>query len=135
MSRIAWFESPFLIGFDGLRLAAERVHAINDGFPPYNVEVVGEGHLRISIAVAGFALEDLHVEERGAHLVVEGGKEHDEQRQFVHRGIAGRRFRRVFVLADGFRTSDAELQNGLLTIDAKRPEPEEQVRNIAIKAL
>lgn len=134
MTRTLWFESPLLVGFDQLRLAAERASAVNDGFPPYNVEAVGDGHVRISIAVAGFSAEDLDVTEENAHLIVEGRKAEDSARQFVHRGIATRRFRRIFVLADGFRVDSAELENGMLTIDASRPEPSEKARRIPIRS-
>jgi HSP20 family molecular chaperone IbpA len=132
MSRGHWIESPLLIGFDSLRLAAERASAVNDGFPPYNVEVLDEHRLQIAIAVAGFEQNELLVEEQGRHLIIEGAKSANEDRQFVHRGIATRRFRRVFVLADGFEVVTARLKNGLLEIEAARPQAREAARRIPI---
>lgn len=145
MSRTV-LQSPFLVGFDHVERAIERVAKAGDGYPPYNIERLepeaGEAaRLRITVAVAGFAPDELDVTSENDHLVVRGERERDDggpngerqfERQFLHRGIAARQFTRAFVLAEGWEAGEAHLARGLLTIDVVRPAVEEQVRRIAI---
>ena len=137
MSRTV-LQSPFLVGFDHVERAIERVAKAGDGFPPYNIERLEPGRgeaarLRITVAVAGFAPDELDVTTENDHLVVRGRRERDDgDRQFLHRGIAARQFTRAFVLAEGWEAGEAQLAHGLLTIDVVRPHVEEQVRRIAI---
>src|SRR5215469_6451708 len=103
MSRLSLFNSPLLLGFDQFERAFERVSkAAADGYPPYNVEQTGENSLRITLAVAGFSMEDLSVQVEDNQLVVRG-KQNDggADRVYLHRGIAARQFQRSFVLAEG----------------------------------
>ncbi len=132
MSR-AYFNSPFLLGFDQIERVLDRVaKSAGDGYPPYNIEQTGENALRITLAVAGFAKEDLAVTVEDNQLVIAGEQEDEVDREFLHRGIAARKFRRAFVLADGIEISHAGLSNGLLCIDLERPTPQVSVKQIEI---
>lgn len=133
MSRIAVFNSPLLLGFDRLERVIDQVAKSSDGYPPYNIEQTGETTLRLTLAVAGFRIEDLKVSLEGNQLVVRGRRpEEDRARTFLHRGIAFRQFQRSFVLAEGIEVAGATLDHGLLEIALKRTEPEPTVRTIAI---
>jgi len=135
MSRLSLFNSPFLLGFDQFEQTLDRVaKASSDGFPPYNIEQLGEIHLRITLAVAGFAKEDLNIQIEDNQLLVRGKQSDEDERLYLHRGIAGRQFQRAFVLADGIEVIGAELDNGLLHIDLERPLIEARVRNVEITA-
>src|SRR5690606_29667 len=126
----------FLLGFDRLQELAERAaHVATDGYPPYNIEARGEDALRVTLAVAGFEPDELTVELEDRQLTVAGEKVADgAERSYLHRGIATRRFRRTFLLADGFEVEGARLENGLLHIDLKRPERSRAVQRIAIRS-
>ncbi|MBX9932407.1 MAG: Hsp20 family protein [Methylobacterium sp.] len=132
------FGHPFLLGFDEIEQALDRVSkGGNDGYPPYNIERVARSgdepeRLRITLAVAGFTQDELDVMLEENQLVVRGRQIDDKSRQFLHRGIAARQFQRSFLLADGMEVIGADLANGLLSIDLTRPEPERIVRKIAI---
>ena len=135
MTRITSFSSPLLLGFDALEKSLERVAKQTDGYPPYNIErIVRDGAelLRITLAVAGFAIEDLDIVTEDNQLVIRGRQTDEGERDFLHRGIAARQFQRAFVLADGMRVLGAELKNGLLSIDLDRPRPEKIVKKISI---
>ncbi|MBS9477448.1 Hsp20 family protein [Ancylobacter radicis] len=136
MSRIPSLSSPFLLGFDEVERALDRVMKGSDGYPPYNVERValsGEpDRLRITLAVAGFTREQLEVIVEEKQLVIRGRQADETERVYLHRGIAARQFQRTFVLADGMRVLGADLKNGLLSIDLARPEPERVIRRITI---
>jgi len=131
------FSNPLMLGFEAMEKTLERVAKSGDGYPPYNIERIpnaeGAGQrLRITLAVAGFAENDLEVSIEENQLWVRGRQQEDEPREFLHRGIAARHFQRTFLLADGMRVVGAELKNGLLAIDLDRPEPERLVRKINI---
>jgi HSP20 family molecular chaperone IbpA len=134
------FNSPFLLVFDEMERLLERVAKGSDGYPPYNVEeaqVASDGGakqsvLRITLAVAGFAADELSVTLQEKQLVIQGRQREEDDRIFLHRGIAARQFQRAFVLADGMEVLGARLDNGLLAIDLARPEPDRLVRRIAI---
>jgi HSP20 family molecular chaperone IbpA len=132
------FGHPFLLGFDEIEQALDRVSkAANDGYPPYNIERLTRTEhqperLRITLAVAGFTRDQLDVMLEESQLVVRGRQVDDKTRQFLHRGIAARQFQRAFLLADGMEVMGADLSNGLLSIDLTRPEPDRIVRKIAI---
>ncbi|MBT6286309.1 MAG: Hsp20 family protein [Rhodospirillaceae bacterium] len=134
MSRLSLFNSPFLLGFDDLERALDRVSkSSSDGYPPYNIERVGENDIRITLAVAGFARDQLSVSIEDTQLVIRGRQIDDPDREFLHRGIAARQFQRSFVLAEGIEIVGAELDNGLLHVNVKRPVVETQTRTIEIK--
>ncbi len=138
MSRVPSLSSPFLLGFDEIERALDRVAKAADGYPPYNIERIARDNgqperLRITLAVAGFTREQLDVTIEENQLVIRGRQQEDTPRQYLHRGIAARQFQRTFVLADGMDVLGADLKNGLLSIDLARPEPERVVRTISIK--
>ena len=138
MSRVPSLSSPFLIGFDQIERALDRVAKAADGYPPYNIERLAADdndpeRLRITLAVAGFTLDQLEVTVEEKELVIRGRQQDDKSRQYLHRGIAARQFQRSFVLAEGMEVLAADLKNGLLSIDLVRPQPERIVRSIAIK--
>ena len=139
MSRQSPFGHPFLLGFDEIEQALDRLaKSSGDGYPPYNIERIARTEtepdkLRIMIAVAGFTSEQLDVTLEESQLVVRGRQAEEKGRQFLHRGIAARQFQRTFVLADGMEVISADLQNGLLSIDLVRPEPARIVRRIGIQ--
>ena len=128
------FTSPLFLGFDHLEQMLERASkASNDGYPPYNIEQIGPNGLRITLAVAGFTMDELQLTQEDNQLVIRGRQADDSQgRIFLHRGIAARQFQRAFVLAEGIDVKGAWLDNGLLHIDLARPQPETRVRNIEI---
>lgn len=138
MSRIPSLSSPFLLGFDEIERALDRVVKSADGYPPYNIErLAREGNkperLRITLAVAGFSSDDLEVTVEDNELVIRGRQAPDDkERVFLHRGIAARQFQRTFVLADGMEVAGAELRDGLLQIDLERPETVRAPRRIEI---
>ena len=134
MSRVSLFSSPLLLGFEHFERALDRVSkATNDGYPPYNVEQLGEDELRITLAVAGFAMSDLKITIEDNQLVIRGKQADDGNRVYLHRGIAARQFQRSFVLAEGIEVRGAALDNGLLHIDLARPPPASRVRTIEIR--
>ena len=134
MSRMSLLNSPLLLGFDQFERALDRVaKASSDGYPPYNIEQLGEDRLRITLAVAGFGDDEMSVLVENNQLIVRGKQIDDKQRVYLHRGIAARQFQRSFVLADGLEVSGATLDNGLLNIDLKRPQPDTRVRTVQIR--
>jgi HSP20 family molecular chaperone IbpA len=137
MSRVPSLSSPFLLGFDEIERALDRVAKGADGYPPYNIERVAreDGYperLRITLAVAGFTRDQLDVSIEESQLLIRGRQQDDKARQFLHRGIAARQFQRTFVLADGMEVLGADLKNGLLSIDLARPTPERAIKSIKI---
>jgi len=140
MSRVPSLSSPFLLGFDDIERALDRVaKAASDGYPPYNIERVSRDEdlpdrLRITLAVAGFTQAELEITLEESQLVIRGRQQDDKTRQYLHRGIAARQFQRAFLLADGMEVLGAELKHGLLSVDLARPEPARIIRKIDICA-
>jgi len=137
MSRVPSLSSPFLLGFDQIERALDRVAKAADGYPPYNIERLAcdaqkPERLRISLAVAGFTRDQLEVSIEENQLVIRGRHQDDKSRHYLHRGIAARQFQRTFVLAEGMEVLGADLKNGLLEIDLARPEPERLVKRVSI---
>ncbi len=140
MSRVPSLSSPFLLGFDEIERALDRVDQGADGYPPYNIERLPRDErqperLRITLAVAGFTRDQLDVTTEENQLVIRGRQQDDKTRQYLHRGIAARQFQRTFVLADGMEVLGADLKNGLLSIDLARPEPARVVKAVTIKEI
>jgi HSP20 family molecular chaperone IbpA len=126
------FNSPLLLGFDQLERTLDRLAKNAEGYPPYNIERIGENGLRIVLAVAGFATGDLAIELVESQLTVRGKQTDEADRVYLHRGIAARQFQRAFMLADGIEVIGARLDNGLLSIDLVRPVAEPRIRTIRI---
>ena len=114
------------IGFDRLAGMLENANRLESaGYPPYNIEVTGEDEYQITMAVAGFTDDELSIESKQNELTVSGEKAGSEDdRQFLHRGIATRSFERKFQLADHVFVKGARLEHGLLHIDLYRELPE-----------
>ncbi|MFN3765246.1 MAG: Hsp20 family protein [Aliihoeflea sp.] len=126
------------VGFDRLFTMLDSLAQPDNGqsYPPYNIERTGEDAYRISMAVAGFAEEDISIEAHRNVLTIKGDKPEtqEETSEFLHRGIAARAFERRFQLADHVEVVGALLKNGLLHIDLQRSVPEEmKPRKIAIR--
>ena len=139
MSRTIAFSSPLLLGFEDMERLLERAAKTqSDGYPPYNIERIARDTgiaLRITFAVAGFRREDLEVLVEEQQLVVRGRQNDDNSnRHFLHRGIATRQFQRAFVMAEGIEVTEAQLENGLLSVDLLRPEPISRTRRVEIVA-
>lgn len=126
------FDHPFFLGFDQIEREFDRLKKNTEGYPPYNVEQMEDGGLRITLAVAGFTMDDLDIELEHNRLTIRGKQEEDKDRMFLHRGIAARQFQRSFMLADGIEVKGAMLDDGLLHIDMQRVIPESNARKIDI---
>jgi HSP20 family molecular chaperone IbpA len=135
MTRLSLFNSPLLLGFDHFERTLDRIaKAGAEGYPPYNIEQIGEDKLRITLAVAGFGLDDLEIQIEDNQLTIKGRQKDDAERIYLYRGIAARQFQRSFVLAEGIEVTGARLDNGLLSIDLVRPVQEPRIRRIRIEA-
>lgn len=133
MNRLSPLRNPLLLGFDEFERTIERItKSSSDGYPPYNIERTGETRLRITLAVAGFTHDNLDIQLEDNQLTVSGQQTIEENREYLHRGIATRVFKRSFVLADGVEVSAASLDNGLLNIDVVLPQPKRNIRKIEI---
>ena len=136
MTRLSLTNNPLLLGFDHVdRLLDHIAKQPGESYPPFNIEQVGESGFRIALAVAGFASDDLSVQVESNQLVVRGRQADQPERVYLHRGIAARQFRRVFVLAEGLEVVSAALDKGILTIELRRPTTLSEVRTIAIQTL
>ncbi len=119
----------FAVGFDRMQRQFDHLQRLDDTaatYPPYNIETIDENTYRVSLAVAGFTEPDLDVTIKENTLFVTGKLDRkDDEKAFLHQGIAGRSFERRFELADHIKVLGANLQNGLLNIDLVREIPEE----------
>ena len=126
-----------VVGFDRLASLLEAANKTDtaSGYPPYNIETVGDNAYRIEIAVAGFKPDELTVDVKENVLTVSGRKAQDEDaKRYLHRGLAERNFDRRFQLADYVVVTDAALADGLLSISLKRELPEQlKPRRVEIK--
>jgi len=134
MSKLTLASHPLLLGFEQLDRMVERAaKSGSDGYPPFNIEQSGSASFRITLAVAGFAENDLSITLEDRQLTVRGKQaEIPEDRVFLHRGIAARQFQKSFVLAEGVEVVGAGMENGLLNIDLKQAAPETVVQTIKI---
>lgn len=134
MSKLTLGSHPHMLGFEQLERLLERTAKTgNEGYPPFNIEQTSEHSFRITLAVAGFAEEDLSITVEDRQLVIRGRQGEDEgNRIFLHRGIASRQFQRSFVLADGVEVGAASMENGLLHVDLTQSRPETVVQTIQI---
>ena len=126
------------VGFDRMASLLDnalRTDSVSAGYPPYNIEVTGEDRYAVTIAVAGFTNDELEISVENGVLTVRGRKHEDEDRKFLHQGIANRAFERKFNLADYVEVVNASLDNGLLSISLKKEIPEAmKPRTIAINS-
>ena len=139
MSKISVFSNPFMLGFDELeRMLDHASKSSGDGYPPYNIERIENSDktgevLRITLAVAGFCLNELDVSLEENQLTIAGRQNDEPGREYLHRGIAARQFKKTFILADGMDVKGADMEHGLLSVDLVRPPVQRIVRNIEIK--
>ena len=135
MTKLTLGSHPYMLGFEQLERMLERsAKSGNEGYPPFNIEQTSANSYRITLAVAGFAEDDLSITVEDRQLVIRG-RQHDdgEDRLFLHRGIAARQFQRSFVLADGVEVGEAIMENGLLHVDLTRAVPDAVVQKINIR--
>ena len=135
MTKMTLGSYPHMLGFEQLERLVERTaKSGNEGYPPYNIEQTTDTSYRITLAVAGFAEDDLSITVEDRQLVIRGRQTDDsEGRMFLHRGIAARQFQRSFVLADGVEVGEALMENGLLQVDLTRARPDTVGQTISIK--
>ena len=135
MTKLTLASYPHMLGFEQLERVLERTaKSGNEGYPPFNIEQTSDFSYRITLAVAGFAEDDLSITVEDRQLVIRGRQTDDSaDRVFLHRGIAARQFQRSFVLADGVDVGEAQMENGLLHVDLTRAKPETVVQTIKIK--
>ncbi|MGC6529353.1 MAG: Hsp20 family protein [Paracoccaceae bacterium] len=135
MTKLSLGAYPHMLGFEQLERLLERTaKSGNEGYPPFNIEQTSQRSYRITLAVAGFAENDLSITVEDRQLVIRGRQSDDgAERVFLHRGIASRQFQRSFVLAEGVDVGDAIMENGLLHIDLTQVLPETVVKTVKIK--
>ena len=139
MSRMTLHDSNLWLALAAPRSLNGVGRVAEGGYPPYNIELLAAGEngaesLRITLAVAGFGADDLEVSLEGGELVIRGKQRDETERDYLHRGIAARQFKRSFQLASGVEVRKAELTNGLLAIELYRPRPEKRVLKVGIAA-
>jgi molecular chaperone IbpA len=130
------FNDPFFIGFNRQVARMNEVHqnAINQSYPPFNIVKIDDDNFCIDIAVAGFSKDDLSVSVEDQTLIVKGEIETDKEDNFIHKGIATRKFTRHFSLAEYIEVKSAEVENGMLCIMLEREIPEaKKPKQIKIK--
>jgi len=136
--QISIFSSPYMLGFEEIERTIDKIARSGaDSYPPYNIEQISDNYFNIVIAVAGFTMDDLSVQIEQNQLVIRGKRNKnidEDEKTYLHRGIATRQFHRSFVLADDIEVNDAELENGLLCISLKRIVPDIMIQKIAIKS-
>lgn len=135
MTKLTLASYPHMLGFEQLERVLERTaKGGSEGYPPFNIEQTSDYSYRITLAVAGFAEQDLSITVEDRQLVIRGRQsEGSDDRVFLHRGIAARQFQRSFVLADGVDVGEAIMENGLLHVDLTRAKPERVVQTIKIR--
>ncbi|MDD4520347.1 MAG: Hsp20 family protein [Alphaproteobacteria bacterium] len=133
MARIGSFTNPLMLGFEELEsLALQLSKSPCEGFPPYNIELLSDTQIEITLALAGFKEEDLDITTEGNRLLIQGRVEEKENHQYLYHGIALRKFQRAFLLADGMKVKNAVFENGLLKIDIQKIAPEFKITKIKI---
>jgi len=125
----------FAVGYEPTFRTLDNIRnsTVNQGFPPYDLEQVSETQYRLSMAVAGYAASDLEITEQEGMLTVSGKVQNEDNRLYLHKGIAGRSFKKSFYLADHVFVVDSHLENGVLVINFEKQIPEAlKPRKIAI---
>ena len=132
MTRLQTLDLPHFhratVGFDRLfeQMNTQFANSPNgNGYPPYNIAQVNEDEFMISVAVAGFGMDNLEITKDGDQLKIEGtAPKGDDEVKYLHKGIGGRNFRREFTLADHVKVADATLELGMLNVHLVREVPE-----------
>ena len=129
------FNSPFLLGFDDFERTVDRISKLSsDTYPPYNIEQTSDNTIRITVAVAGFEKHELDINLEGNQLQIRGNKQENEnEKVFIHRGIATRQFIRNFILAEGIKVEGASMENGLLYVDLSQPIINDKSKKLLLK--
>ena len=117
---------PFFIGFDRMIDRMREQTPGQTNYPPYNIVKTDENFYELQLAIAGFNKDDLDVELKDGTLTIEGKKETGDERNYIHKGISARHFRRTFTLSDTMVTHGADLIDGILTIELENVIPEEK---------
>ena len=119
----------FMIGFDKLW----NTTVSNNGFPFYNVSKINDDEFQVEIALAGFAAEDVEIQEHKSSLLITGNRNNAEEKEYLYKGISTKKFTRTFALAEYVHVTDARMENGMLVITLRRQVPEEdKPKTIAI---
>lgn len=127
MNELNFPRPPFFIGFDNMFNELERINSRNDsGYPPYNITKVNDEKTVIEIAVAGFSLPDLSIEEKDGTLSITGSQASSRDVEYAHKGISSRKFKRDFRLAEFTRVDKADLIDGILYVQLLRELPDEK---------
>ena len=120
------FNDPYFIGFDKMLNKLSTATPGQTNYPPYNIIKVEENHYELQLAIAGFSRDELEIEVKDGVLHIEGRKEVEENKTYLHKGISARAFRRTFTLADTIVVNGADLADGILTITLENIVPEEK---------
>ncbi|AFR25818.1 heat-shock protein Hsp20 [Bartonella quintana] len=137
MTHVTPFSNPLLLGFEAVEKTLRRINKADETYPAYNIERLHKNdeanHIRITLAVAGFKVNNLTIFLDCNQLIIHGKQTDNQNRQYLYRGIAARQFQRTFVLAEGMHVTNAELKNGLLSINLYQPKSKKQIKQIPIK--
>lgn len=137
MTHVTPFSNPFLLGFETVEKILQRIGKADESYPAYNIERLNKNddanHIRITLAVAGFKVNNLSIALDDNQLIIHGKQMDNQNHQYLYRGIASRQFQRTFVLAEGMHVTNAELKNGLLSINLHQPKSKKQIKQIPIK--
>jgi len=138
MKTITHKDLPTFLGFENIFNELERVASgtvqSTGGYPPYNVISDGENDFTVEVAVAGFGIDEVTLEEHNGELIIRGVPAETDPKEYLHKGISNRKFERIFRLADHVHVDSASVENGLLTIKLVREVPAElQPRTIDIE--
>ncbi|PIT71019.1 Hsp20 family protein [Bartonella tribocorum] len=137
MTHVTPFSNPFLLGFETVEKILQRIGKADEAYPAYNIERLHKNdnanHIRITLAVAGFKINHLNILLDDNQLVIHGKQTDNQNPQYLYRGIAARQFQRTFVLAEGMHVTNAELKNGLLSINLHQPKLKKEIKQIPIE--
>lgn len=127
------FNDPYFIGFDKMLNKLSATTPGQTNYPPYNIIKTEENHYELQLAIAGFSKDELEIEVKDGVLHIEGRKDVEDAKTYLHKGISARAFRRTFTLADTIVVNGADLADGILTITLENIIPEEKkAKKIAI---
>ncbi|EJF79312.1 16 kDa heat shock protein A [Candidatus Bartonella washoeensis] len=137
MTDVTPFSNPLLLGFEAVEKILQRISKTDESYPAYNIERLHKNddanYMRITLAVAGFKVNNLNILLDGNQLIIHGKQTNSQNHQYLYRGIAARQFQRTFILAEGMHVTNAELKNGLLSINLHQPKLKKQTKQIPIK--